>query len=98
MGTQLREARSSPGGERTISARCSKILRTSSSSVITARTRIGAEQQGPTKGATSYTWAMSLAQVERISLSEIEQGILWSRAAPDQKLVGSLLRSILYYD
>ena len=57
----------SPGGDRPIFTRCRKIFLTSSGSVITAITFIGAWQRGHSSGSTSYTWAISLAQVEQLS-------------------------------
>jgi hypothetical protein len=40
---------------------------TSSGSVITAITFMGEWQRGHSSGSTSYTWAISLAQVQRLS-------------------------------
>jgi hypothetical protein len=40
---------------------------TSSGSVITARIRIGEPHLLQVKGSTSYTWEISLAQVEQLS-------------------------------
>jgi len=64
---QFNEVGSNPGGDRPTFTRSRRIFVTSSGSVITAITFMGEWQCRHSSGSTSYTWAISLAQVQRLS-------------------------------